>query len=158
VPEIVELLASPVHRFEGRPADGPAPAPPGELVDQVQIRAGLGIVGDRYFGHPAHRDAAVTVVAREFLPPGAGLTQLRRNVLVTGIAVDDLVGEVLSMDSGSGPVRLAVTRRANPCAWLDQTIAPGARKELRGHGGVRCRPLDDGTLRVGPVEVSIGTG
>jgi MOSC domain-containing protein YiiM len=158
VPEIVELLASPVHRFEGRPADGPAPAPPGELVDQVQIRAGLGIVGDRYFGHPAHRDAAVTVVAREFLPPGAGLTQLRRNVLVTGIAVDDLVGEVLSMDSGSGPVRLAVTRRANPCAWLDETIAPGARKELRRHGGVRCRPLDDGTLRVGPVEVSIGTG
>ncbi|HTF12566.1 MAG TPA: molybdenum cofactor biosysynthesis protein [Asanoa sp.] len=158
MPEIVELLASPVHRFEGRPADGPAPAPPGELVDQVEIRAGLGIIGDRYFGHPAHRDAAVTVIAREFLPPGAGLTQVRRNVLVTGIAVDDLVGEVFSMDSGSGPVRLAITRRANPCAWLDATIAPGAWRELRGHGGVRCRPLDDGTLRVGPVEVGIGTG
>ncbi|REF94149.1 hypothetical protein DFJ67_0062 [Asanoa ferruginea] len=154
----MELLASPVHRFEGRPADGPAPAPRGELVDQIQIRAGLGIVGDRYFNHPAHRDAAVTVIAREFLPPGAGLTQVRRNVLVTGIAVDDLVGQILSMDSGSGPVRLAVTRRANPCAWLDATIAPGAWKKLRGHGGVRCRPLDDGTLRVGPVEVSIGTG
>lgn len=154
----MELLASPVHRFEGRPADGPAPAPPGELVDQVEIRAGLGIIGDRYFGHPAHRDAAVTVIAREFLPPGAGLTQVRRNVLVTGIAVDDLVGEVFSMDSGSGPVRLAITRRANPCAWLDATIAPGAWRELRGHGGVRCRPLDDGTLRVGPVEVGIGTG
>src|SRR5262245_27097403 len=27
--EIVALLASPVHRFLGRPADGPAPAPPG---------------------------------------------------------------------------------------------------------------------------------
>jgi MOSC domain-containing protein YiiM len=158
VPEIVELLASPVHRFEGRPADGPSPAPPGELVDQVTIRAGLGIVGDRYFGHQAHKDAAVTVIAREFLPPGAGLTQVRRNVLVTGIAVDDLVGQVLRMDSGSGPVRLAVTRRANPCAWLDVTIAPGAWRELRGHGGVRCRPLDDGTLRVGPVEVNIGTG
>ena len=61
--EIVELLASPVHRFEGRPGDGPAPAPPGELVDHVAIRVGLGIVGDRYCGHPAHRDSTVTVIA-----------------------------------------------------------------------------------------------
>jgi MOSC domain-containing protein YiiM len=155
VPEIVELLASPVHRFEGRPADGPAPAPPGELVEEIKIRAGLGIVGDRYFNHPAHRDAAITVIAREVLPPGIGLTEVRRNILVTGIAVDDLVGRVLSLDSGSGPVRLAVHRRANPCAWLDTTIGPGAWRTLRGHGGIRCRPLDDGTLRVGPVRVVI---
>ncbi|GIF76963.1 molybdenum cofactor biosysynthesis protein [Asanoa siamensis] len=153
--EIVALLASPVHRFEGRPADGPAPAPPGELVDEITIRAGLGIVGDRYFNHPAHRDAAVTVIAREYLPPGTGLVEVRRNVLVAGIEVDDLVGRVLSLDSGSGPVRLAVKRRANPCAWLDHTIAPGAWRALRGHGGVRCSPLDDGTLRVGPVQVMI---
>ncbi|GIF68548.1 hypothetical protein Ais01nite_65830 [Asanoa ishikariensis] len=155
MPEIVELLASPVHRFEGRPADGPAPAPPGELVGQVEIRAGLGIVGDRYFGRPAHRDAVVTVIASESLPPGIGLTQVRRNILVAGIAVDDLVGSVLHLDSGSGPVRLAVRRRANPCAWMDVTVGPGAFKALRGHGGIRCSPLDDGTLRVGPVTVMI---
>jgi MOSC domain-containing protein YiiM len=155
MPEIVELLASPVHRFEGRPADGPAPAPPGELVDQVEIRAGLGIVGDRYFARPAHRDAAVTVIARESLPPGIGLTQVRRNILVTGIAVDDLVGSILRLDSGSGPVRLEVRRRANPCAWMDVTVGPGAFKALRGLGGIRCSPLDDGTLRVGPVAVTI---
>ena len=155
MPEIVALLASPVHRYEGRPADGPAPAPPGELVDQVQIRAGLGIVGDRYFGRPAHRDALVTVIAREGLPPGVGLAQLRRNILVAGIAVDDLVGRILSLDSGSGPVRLDVRRRANPCAWMDATIGPGAFKALRGHGGIRCHPLDDGILRVGPVTVKI---
>ncbi|GAA1886397.1 molybdenum cofactor biosysynthesis protein [Asanoa iriomotensis] len=155
MPEIVELLASPAHRFEGRPADGPAPAPPGELVTEVTIRAGLGIVGDRYFNHPAHREAAVTVIAREGLPPGTGLAQVRRNILVAGIAVDDLVGRVLSLDSGTGPVRLAVRRRANPCAWLDTTIGPGAWRELRGRGGVRCTPLDDGTLRVGPVEAQI---
>src|SRR5262245_1768074 len=99
MPEIVQLLASPVHRFEGRPSDGPAPAPPGELVDEVLIRAGLGIVGDRYFGRPAHRDASVTVIARESLPPGIGLAEVRRNVLLAGVAVDDLVGQVLVLDS-----------------------------------------------------------
>ena len=153
--EIVQLLASPVHRFEGRPADGPAPAPPHELVDQVQIRAGLGIVGDRYFGRPAHRDAAVTVIAAESLPPGADLTHVRRNILLRGVAVDELVGRTLVLDSGDGPVRLAVRRPANPCAWMDVTMGPGAWRHLRGKGGVRCTPLNDGTLRVGPVAVTI---
>ena len=37
--EIVQLLASPVPRYVGRPADGPAPAPSGELVEEVRIRA-----------------------------------------------------------------------------------------------------------------------
>ncbi|MEU8616045.1 molybdenum cofactor biosysynthesis protein [Actinoplanes sp. NPDC048791] len=154
-PEIVQLLASPVHRFEGRPADGPAPAPAGELVDEVRIRAGLGIVGDRYFGKQAHRDASITVIAAESLPAGADLVQVRRNILVRGIAVDDLVGAVLVLDSGDGPVALQVRRRANPCAWLDTTIGPGAWRALRNKGGIRCTPLNDGTLRRGPVAATV---
>jgi MOSC domain-containing protein YiiM len=158
VPEIVELLASPVHRYEGRPADGAAPAPPGELVEEISIREGLGIVGDRYFGKPAHRDASLTLIARESLPPGAGLARVRRNILVSGIPVDDLVGSVLTLDSGDGPVSLRVHRRANPCAWMDVAIGPGAWRALRGKGGIRCRPLNDGTLRVGPVTVAVTAG
>ncbi|MFK3983378.1 molybdenum cofactor biosysynthesis protein [Micromonospora sp. NPDC050397] len=155
MPEIVQLLASPVHRYQGRPSDGPAPAPPGELVGQVRIREGLGIVGDRYFAKPAHRDASITVMARESLPPDADLVQLRRNILVSGIPVDDLVGSVLTLDSGDGPVSLRVNRRAHPCAWMDVTVAPGTWRALRGRGGVRCTPLNDGTLRLGPVVVTI---
>ncbi|MEV4809063.1 molybdenum cofactor biosysynthesis protein [Micromonospora avicenniae] len=155
VPRIVQLLASPVHRYVGRPADGPAPAPEGELVEEFHIRAGLGIVGDRYFGRPAHREASVTLIAQESLPSGADLRQVRRNVLTAGIAVDDLVGAVLVLDSGAGPVRLRVNRPANPCAWMDVAIGPGAWKALRRRGGVRCTPLTDGVLRVGPVEVAI---
>ena len=155
MPKIVQLLASPAHRYEGRPADGPRPAPPGELVQVIQIRERLGVVGDRYFGKPAHRDASVTVIAQESRPPGADLVQVRRNILVAGIDVDALVGSVLSLDSGDGPVALEVRRPANPCAWLDVTIGPGTRQALRGHGGIRCVPLNDGVLRVGPVTVSV---
>ncbi|MFG1952023.1 molybdenum cofactor biosysynthesis protein [Micromonospora sp. NPDC048830] len=155
MPEIVQLLASPVHRYEGRPADGPAPAPPDELVEEVEIRAGLGIVGDRYFGRPAHRDASITLIACESLPPGADLTQVRRNVLTVGIAVDELVGSVLVLDSGQGPVSLRVHRAAPPCAWMDVAVGPGTWKALRRRGGIRCAPLTDGTLRVGPVEVAV---
>jgi MOSC domain-containing protein YiiM len=155
VAEIVQLLASPVHRYIGRPADGPAPAPPGELVELVRLRAGLGIVGDRYFNHPAHRDAQVTLIASESLPAGVDLRQVRRNVLLAGVAVDELVGTVLTLDSGDGPVRLRVTRPANPCGWMDATIGPGSREALRGRGGVRCTPLDDGLLRLGPLSTIV---
>jgi hypothetical protein len=156
--EIVQLLASPVHRFGGRPADGPAPAPPGELVERVEIRKQLGIVGDRYFGKQAHIDAAVTIIAAESLPPGADLIQVRRNILIRGVPIDDLVGTTIALDSGDGPVRLKINRRANPCAWMDVTIAPGAWRALKGKGGVRCTPLSDGVLRVGPVEFSVEEG
>ncbi|MGR6319509.1 molybdenum cofactor biosysynthesis protein [Micromonospora soli] len=152
---IVQLLASPVHRFVGRPSDGPAPAPPDELVEEVRIRAGLGIVGDRYFGQPAHREASVTLIAQESLPAGADLTQVRRNVLTAGLAVDELVGRVLVLDCGDGPVRLRVHSRAHPCAWMDVTVGPGTWKGLRGKGGVRCEPLTDGLLRVGPVTAAV---
>jgi MOSC domain-containing protein YiiM len=149
--EIVQLLASPVHRFEGRPSDGPAPAAEGELVDEIRIRAGLGIVGDRYFGHRAHRDAAVTIIAAESLPPGADLTHVRRNILIRGLDIDALVGRTIRI----GSIRLRVNRPANPCAWMDVTIGPGAWRALKGKGGVRCTPLDDGVLRKGPVEVKV---
>jgi MOSC domain-containing protein YiiM len=125
------------------------------LVAEIHIRARLGIVGDRYFNHPAHRDSAVTVIAQESLPSGVDLLAVRRNVLVRDIPIDTMVGSVLSLDSGDGPVRFQVERPANPCAWMDVTIAPGAWRALRGQGGVRCTPLDDGVLRVGPVTVSV---
>lgn len=153
--EIVQLLVSPVHRYEGRPADGPAPAPPGELVESVVIRAGLGVVGDRYFGRRAHRTAAVTIIAAESLPPGVDLVQTRRNILLRGADVDGLVGATIALDSGAGPVSLRVHRPANPCGWLDVVIGPGSRKALRGKGGVRCEPLTDGTLHLGPVVLQV---
>jgi MOSC domain-containing protein YiiM len=156
--EIVQLLVSPVHRYEGRPADGPAPETPDELRDHVDVRAFLGIVGDRYYNKPAHRDAAVTFVAAEAvasLPGPPDLHALRRNVLLRGVDVDALVGHVLTLDSGDGPVRFRVHRRANPCRWMDVVIGAGSWQAMRGHGGVRSTPLDDGVLRLGPVAVSV---
>ncbi len=163
--EIVALLVSPVHAFEGRPADGPRPDPAAAGTGRVSVRAGLGLVGDRYFNHPAHRNAAVTVFDADVLDRLAadlGLPAVpdplltRRNIILRGYPVDELPrGREFSLDSGDGPVRFQAHRPAHPCAWMDTVLAPGAFKALRGHGGVRCVPVTDGTLRVGPAKLVV---
>jgi hypothetical protein len=151
--EVVQLLVSADHRFAGRPADGPAPGPADERVTQVRVRRGLGLVGDRYFGRAAHRDAAVTVMSEENLPtavdPDCDLRATRRNILLRGVDIDAFVGAVITLDSGCGPVTFRVNRPARPCAWMDVTVGPGAQRALRGRGGVRCTPESDGVLGLG---------
>jgi hypothetical protein len=38
---------------------------------------------------------------------------------------------------------------------MNVVLAPGAHNALRGRGGVRCEPLDDGVLRVGPAVLRV---
>lgn len=38
---------------------------------------------------------------------------------------------------------------------MDVVLAPGAFRARRGHGGVRCTPLDDGVLRLGPATLTV---
>lgn len=168
--EVVALFASPVHAYEGRPGDGPRADPDGGLRACLEIRAGYGVVGDRYAGHPAHRTAAVTILAAESLdavaaalglPTVPDVLAMRRNIVVRGVPVDDLAarrgstGAVFSLDTGDGPVRFRAHRPANPCRWMDEVLAPGAFRALRGRGGVRCAPLDDGVLRTGPARLRV---
>jgi MOSC domain-containing protein YiiM len=168
--EIVALLASPVHAYAGRPGDGPLPDAAEAGQDCLELRAGLGIIGDRYYNHAAHRLAAVTVFAAESVDALAdelGLDaapdplRTRRNIVVRGFPVDELAagrgqdGAVFSIDSGEGPVRLRAHRPAYPCRWMDVVLAPGAFRGLRGRSGVRCAALDDGILRRGPAVLRV---
>ncbi|SDF12020.1 MOSC domain-containing protein [Pseudonocardia oroxyli] len=157
--EIVALMASPIHAFEGRPSDGPRPDPEPPGRASVEVRAGLGVVGDRYFGHPAHRRASVTLIAVESLEavaaelgvPAFDPVLARRTVVLRGADVDGLAGEFTL-----GGVRFRAHRPANPCAWMDQALAPGAFRALRRRGGIRCAPLTSGVLRLGPTTLDRG--
>lgn len=64
---------------------------------------------------------------------------------------------MLTLDSGDGPVRFRVNRAANPCRWLDVVVGAGTWRAMRGRGGVRTTPLDDGVLRLGPVNVTVSS-
>ena len=155
--EVLHLLVSPAHAYFGRAREGAADVPTTD-ADRVEVMAGNGIVGDRFFGKAAHMDAAVTVFAIEALEAmaaelGAGpfdplLT--RRNVVLRGADLAPLLGGEFVLESRGDVVRLKAGRPAHPCAWMDQMLAPGAHKAMRGRGGVRCQVLSGGILHRGP--------
>ena len=173
--EVVALMVSRVHAFEGRPDDGPLPDPEPVSRTEIEIRAELGIVGDRYYAQQVHRNAAITFIDAASLddlartlglpePPDPLLT--RRNITLRGYPLDSLAvhrdsdgtrvaGRRFTLDSGTGPITFQANRPANPCAWMNTVLAPGAMKALRNHGGIRTTPLTSGTLRLGPAVFTV---
>ncbi len=158
--DIVGLVVSPRHRYDGRPSDGPRPAMGSDRQTSVDVRAHKGVVGDRYFG-TRHRFAAVTFLAVEEIArvgasldaPGLDPFLARRNVLTRGLDVESLVHSEFTLEQGGRSLTFRSLTRANPCAWMDVVLAPGAHQAMRGHAGIRSEPLDDGVLSVGPARL-----
>ncbi|GAA2140256.1 hypothetical protein GCM10009825_27830 [Arthrobacter humicola] len=154
---ILHLLVSPAHAYFGRARDGAAEVPTTD-ADRVEVVAGKGIVGDRFFGKAAHMDAAVTILAVEALEAMAAELSIgpfdplltRRNVVLRGAQLAPLLGREFALESGGDVVRFRAGRPAHPCAWMDRMLTPGAHAAMRGRGGVRCQPLSDGFLSRGP--------
>jgi hypothetical protein len=161
--EVVALVTSPGHSywFHSRdPADGVGPYPP-EYPDEVEVVAGQGVVGDRFFGRVSQLASAVSFLAAEAveavaaelgLPDGEALDPrlARRTVVTRGVDLNGLRHQEFSLDTGAGPVPFLAAGETAPCAWMDAVLAAGARDLLRGRGGLRANPTGSGRLRVGP--------
>lgn len=124
---------------------------PMEAHTEVEVVAGLGIVGDRYAtgrGHwsdPCWQDRELTLFAKETadalsLPPEA----FRRNLITEGVLLDALIGRQFRM----GEVRLFGVRRCDPCRYLEERVRPGLVRELAECGGLRIRIVAGGRLRL----------
>ncbi|WP_432496944.1 molybdenum cofactor biosysynthesis protein [Kineococcus auxinigenes] len=155
--EVLHLLVSPEHAYFGRPRDGAAQVPTHDL-DEVEVVAGKGLRGDRFFGKAAHMDAAVTFLAVEAweavaadlaLPTVPDPLLARRNLVVRGVELDPLRGHEFELVTAAGTVRFRGGRPANPCAWMDRVVADGAHRAMRGRGGLRCTPVSDGRIARG---------
>ena len=155
--EVLHLLVSGGHAYFGRARDGAADVPSTD-ADRVDVVAGKGIVGDRFFGKAAHMDAAVTLFAVESLEAIAAELNAgpfdplltRRNVVLRGAELAPLIGQDFTLSSPGGSVEFHGGRHAHPCTWMDRVLAPGAHHAMRGRGGLRCRPLSSGVLLRGP--------
>ena len=160
---IHHIFISPGHNYFGRPKDGPGDHPTQD-VEMAELRAGQGILGDRYFGVPAHFEAQITFVAlevfeavtAEFDVTNISPAAMRRNIVTGGLNLNQLLGQEFTIDSGHGLVRFLGTKPCSPCAWMDAAIAPGANRFLKGRGGLRARVLSDGVLKKGIAVLEVG--
>jgi hypothetical protein len=60
---VIGLLASPGHHYDGRPRTT-TPEQAADRRERLEVRAGFGIVGDRYAGRPANPCAWLDGVLR----------------------------------------------------------------------------------------------
>ncbi len=155
------IYISPGHNYFGKPKDGPGLHLTTD-VEEVEVRAGRGLVGDRYYGVPAHYEAQVTFFAAEVfdaLLAEFGRDDLaplltRRNIVTRGANLNQLIGQEFTLETGSGSVNFAGKKPCSPCAWMDTMLGEGAHAFLRGRGGLRARILSNGTLRRGPATLT----
>ena len=127
-------------------------------VSSVMALAGQGLEGDRYcrgrgtWSHWPGDGRQLTLVeasvaARIERDFGVPASDLRRNLVVVGVSLNELVGREFSI----GEVRLRGVRHCDPCAYLEKLTAPGIAATLRDCGGLRTDILVGGQLTVGDV-------
>ncbi|MEZ4712887.1 MAG: MOSC domain-containing protein [Caldilineaceae bacterium] len=154
---IHHIYISPGHNYFGHMLGQPG-AHPTHDVSEVEAHAGLGLVGDRFYGVRPAFDGQVTLLAwevfaalqAELARPEITPAQLRRNVVLEGVALNALIGREFEMAYADGAgVRLAGVKHCAPCRWMDAGAAPGALQFLKGRGGLRCQILRSGVIRKG---------
>lgn len=118
-----------------------------------------GIVGDRYSigagfwsSFSDQSGSAITMISDEVLNEiGVQSIHARRNIVVDGLALGDLVGRCFKM----GELLCFGVRPCEPCKYLEESVRVGLRRELRGiRGGLRVDVVVEGSLKVGD-EISV---
>ena len=153
---IRQIFISAGHNYFGHHGRAPDDFPLVE-VEQVECVAGHGIRGDRFFDYRDDYKGQITFFSHEVfekLTAHFGLKDksagvLRRNVVVSGVNLNDLIGEEFSIQG----VRFRGKAHCKPCYWMNQAVAPGAEEFLQGKGGLRAQILSDGVIAVGDAQL-----
>ncbi len=143
------MALGPARMIDGMHVEAINIGPNGAIapVRSVRAVAGQGLEGDRhFFPGGAGPGEALTVVEAEVLEE-VSLTgaQSRRQVMVRGVRVNDLVGKRFWI----GEVECLGTELCEPCLHLQKMTRPGIIKELIHRAGLRADILAGGTISVG---------
>ncbi len=121
-------------------------------VAAVEAVAGRGLEGDRYFDgagtfseHGGTGHELTLVDAAALSDAGVAPDETRRNVVVSGVDLDGLLGKAFQI----GDVECVGRRRCEPCAHLQRLTRPGVLRALVHRGGLRADVVRGGILRVG---------
>ena len=125
--------------------------------ETVELVAGSGIVGDRYYDYKEDFKGQITFFAEEvweevkeeFALPELPAHAFRRNAIVCGVDLNELIGRRFTI----GDLEFTGSEEAKPCYWMNESCKPGVEEFLRGKGGLRCRIVRGGILAKGNCEL-----
>ena len=123
-----------------------------EDTDSISVIANKGIENDRYFNDDNDNDGQLTVIEKENIDYYNSISKsdipyinFRRNIITSGIKLNDLVGKELFV----GNVKIKVHRLCDPCKYLqDKLNDNNLVKKLVNKGGLRCQVITDGIISV----------
>jgi MOSC domain-containing protein YiiM len=116
-------------------------------VESVRVVSGCGLEGDRHYRPDGQRPGgAITLIEAEVLED-VGLTglQSRRQVVVRGVRLNDLVGRRFRL----GEIECEGVEICEPCLHLQSLTRPGIIEDLKHRGGLNADLLTSGTISVG---------
>ena len=123
-----------------------------EDTDSISVIANKGIENDRYFNDDNDNDVQLTLIEKENIDYYNSISKsdipyinFRRNIITSGIKLNDLVGKELFV----GNVKIKVHRLCDPCKYLqDKLNDNNLVKKLVNKGGLRCQVITDGSISV----------
>ncbi len=152
------IFTSPGHNYFGHHGQ-----PAGEhgvvAHEAVELVAGKGIPGDRFFDWKDDYKGQLTLIEHDVIDdirqhsenPDLPASAFRRNLVVSGLELNRLVGRVFRL----GDALLEGTQKCAPCHWMDEACGKaGTEKLMHDRGGLRCRILESGHIRLGEVDFS----
>ena len=156
--EIKEMYVSDGHNYYGRYGKGSMDYAI-QRCDSMELVAGSGIVGDRFFDYIKDYKGQITffsqstidAVRDELGHDHATATMFRRNVVLCGIDAEALIGKRFRI----GETEFTGSCEAAPCFWMDEAVGEGTHEFLKGRGGLRARITQGGELKVGEHEIEI---
>ena len=126
---------------------------PMAIADRARAIVDRGLEGDHRVAKTPGSGRQVTVISREFIQQTAHFlgrdsidpALLRRNLVVSGINLHALRHQRFSL----GEVTLEANALCHPCSRMEAALGRGAVAAMLGHGGLCCRILGGGELRIG---------
>ena len=124
-----------------------------EKVNNVEVIAGKGIKGDRYYHDYNEAKKQITLIESENIDyynkkfsTNFSYLDFRRNLITENIQLNDLVGKKLSI----GQIDIEVHDLCRPCKYLQEILGKdNIVKEFLRRGGLRCEILVSGNIQVG---------
>lgn len=122
-----------------------------QIVREVTLAPGKGIIGDRFKGN-LNSKRQVSLIQKEHIDMmeqmlGSGPLKpetLRRNIVVSGLNLLALKQCVFTLGSAT----LEMTDHCHPCSRMEAALGKGGFNLMRGHGGILARVVVAGQVKI----------